>query len=58
MARCQLDFASSQPAASKAKLITGAKRTLTQTKALYPSLGGDKWTVLFEELLAKAKTAR
>ena len=57
MARCQYRLALARPS-EKNKLIRSAKRMLTQTKALYPSLGGEKWTDLYAELLAKVNATK
>jgi hypothetical protein len=57
MARCQYRLALAKPA-EKAKLIRSSKRMLTQTKALYPTLGGEKWTGLYDELLAQVNATK
>lgn len=51
MAQCQVGLAKSKPGAERTKLLGDAQRVLTQTKKLYPTLGGDRWKREYDELL-------
>lgn len=55
MAQCQLSLAGSKQGADKAKLISSAKRNLTMTKQLYPTLGGETWTTKYDALIKSAE---
>ncbi len=58
MAQCQLGLANSKQGAAKAKLLAEAETNLSRTKTLYPTLGGKKWTQLYEELLKTIKSTQ
>ncbi|MFK8113883.1 MAG: hypothetical protein AB8B91_16900 [Rubripirellula sp.] len=58
MARCQLEQSKSKSGSEKSKLIASAARNLSMTKQLYPTLGGEKWTAAYDDLLTKLKTSK
>ena len=58
MAECQLSLARTKQGDEKKKLVADAVRGITQTKRLYPTLGGDKWTRLYDELLNRLNAER
>lgn len=53
MAECQFELAQTQQGEERTKRLAAARRSITQTKQLYPTLGGDKWTQLYDELLTR-----
>lgn len=56
MAECQLSLAESKQGKEKQKLLSSAKRNLTMTIQLYPTLGGEQWTAKYNELLKKVQS--
>ncbi len=58
LARCQLELALTKAAADKEKLLAAAYRTATQTKKLYPTLGGVGWTNKYNELINRILVAQ
>lgn len=52
-AECQFELAQTKRGDERQKLLAMARRTLTQTKQLYPTLGGDEWTQKYDQLLAR-----
>jgi tetratricopeptide (TPR) repeat protein len=51
MAQCQFQLAQTKQGEARKKLLAVARRGITRTKQLYPTLGGEKWTRLYDELL-------
>ncbi len=58
MAKCLVGLAASKKGAEKSKLLADAERSLTRTKQLYPSLGGETWTRQYDALLKTIQSAR
>jgi tetratricopeptide (TPR) repeat protein len=53
MAECQFQLAQTESGDERKKLLAAAQRSITRTKQLYPTLGGDKWTQLYDQFLAR-----
>jgi hypothetical protein len=60
IARCMLDRAllAGKPADKKTELLTSAKKAISVTRKLYPSLGGDSTEKRFEKLLKDIQKAQ
>lgn len=57
MAECQMGLAGSKRGQEKQKLLADAKRNLTMTKQLYPTLGGPQWAAKYNELINQVQSA-
>lgn len=57
MAACQFALAMTMNGTARSKQMAAAERSLTTTQKLYPTLGGEKWTTKYEQLIKKIQTA-
>jgi tetratricopeptide (TPR) repeat protein len=58
MAACQLGLAQTSRGNEKVQRIDDALGTLTKTKQLYPTLGGEHWSRRYDELINKLQAMR